>query len=415
MSLTLTYDNALSRVRVAATELPSSTTYATVQRSSDQVTWTTVRGGAALVPTATAVTLDDYEFSADVANYYRVQTYDTDGDQIGPTLNANPFFETDASNWTGLDGATHVRSTAQAHEGTASLLVTPNGSGVNPRAESNLVPVVTGVTYRASAWVRCAVARTVDIQIAWFTAGSSFISLAGAGIAVPAGIWTLAQGAFVAPATAALGRVVVRMTGTPPNTHLLHVDEASIVRVDSGPQFSGSITPTLDGVWIKSVARPFLNRQVTVVDHTAVERRGRAGVFDVVGRSFPVSVSDVRGSRRWELEVMTETRDEAEDFDLLLASGDVLLIHVPAASDVPGGYVAVGDTSERRRARKSIARVFSLSCVEVAAPGPDVVGATSNWQTVLNNYATWQDVLNAHATWQDLLELIGSPTDVIVP
>jgi hypothetical protein len=52
---------------------------------------------------------------------------------------------------------------------------------------------------------------------------------------------------------------------------------------------------------------------------------------------------------------------------------------------------------------------------EVAAPGPDVVGAQGTCQTVLNNYATCADVLAAFATCADLLTLIGSPADVITP
>lgn len=176
-----------------------------------------------------------------------------------------------------------------------------------------------------------------------------------------------------------------------------------------------SITPTLGGVWLKSVARPFLNRRVVVQDYGDVERPARAGVFDVIGRSSPVAVSDVRGSRRWNLTVLTSTPPSAGDIDMLLASGDPLFIHVPAGCDVPGGYVSVGDTVQRRPARRSVRRLFELPCVEVAAPGPDVVGATSNWQTVLNTYGTWADLLAAHPTWADLLELIGDPTDVVVP
>ncbi|MGK5737279.1 hypothetical protein [Micromonospora sp. URMC 103] len=180
------------------------------------------------------------------------------------------------------------------------------------------------------------------------------------------------------------------------------------------PHYSGSIVPVIGGVWLKSIARPFLNRQVTLVDYSDVERPTRSGVFEVSGRSFPVAVTDVRGSRRWTLEALAHNSDEAADVDLLLASGDILLVHVPADCDVPGGYVAVGDSRQRRTGRLSVRRVFELPCVEVAAPGPDVVGAAGTCQTVLNTYATCQAVLDAHSTCLSLLELIGDPTDVIV-
>lgn len=180
--------------------------------------------------------------------------------------------------------------------------------------------------------------------------------------------------------------------------------------------FTVNATQDLTDVWVKVVARPFLNRIVTVLDFSDVQRSARAGVFDVVGRSFPVAVSDVRGSKRFELEVLTETAVEARDFDLLLASGDPVLVHVPSASLVPDGYFTVGDSAERKFDRTaSPRRVFACGLTAVAAPGPDVFGSAGTWQTVLNTYTTWQDVLNAHTTWNSVLELIGSPTDVITP
>ncbi|MEV6693365.1 poly-gamma-glutamate hydrolase family protein [Micromonospora sp. NPDC051196] len=178
---------------------------------------------------------------------------------------------------------------------------------------------------------------------------------------------------------------------------------------------SEQITPELGGVWLKSVARPFLNREVIVKDFSAVERAARHGVFAVVGRSAPVVVSDLRGSRQWTVELLTETPAAADDLDLVLAAGDTMLIHTPADCDVPGGYVAIDTVNISRPSRRSRRRVFALPCTEVAAPGPDVVGATLTCQTVLNTYATCADLLAAHATCADLLELIGDPVDVVVP
>lgn len=149
----------------------------------------------------------------------------------GTTINSNPYFETDTSGWVGADG-TITRSTAQAHEGVASLLLTPDGVGSSPRAEfSPLVPVTAGETYRVSAWVRCAVARTVEVAITWFTAAGVFIVSSGnalPGGSVAAGVWTFASDAFVAPAGAGLASIRVRMTGTPPASNLLWIDEARL-------------------------------------------------------------------------------------------------------------------------------------------------------------------------------------------
>lgn len=522
--------------------------------------------------------------------------------------NSNSLFEAAAAPWAGVGGAV-VRSTAQAHEGVASLLLTPDGVTATAQAQAEQVPASELVQYKASAWVRCAVARNVNIAINWSTAAGVFISQSFATFAVAANAWTLIQVVDAAPAGTGLARLIgASLTGTPPATNTVHIDEARLelnaatvsavierstdgarwttvrggaaakvatrqvalddyefdadvpntyrvtaqtapalpvpvvedfedavlnvpvagawarsnlsahggawslksatildnqvsqatVTVPAGaatctfwyrvsseqgfdffrfykgaPQvlsasgagvwtqspiyavapglvltfeyskdssasagddaafiddlvFTGApqvvtaaptatITPTLGGVWIKSVAQPFLNRQIIVHDYSDVTRPSRSGLFDVEGRSMPVAVNQVRGSRRWTLEVLTQTALEAKDFDLVLASGDQLFIHVPADCDVPGGYVTVGDTSARRTARRSVRRIFDLPCVEGAAPGPDVLGATINWQTVLNGYSTWADVLAANATWAQLLDRVGSPQDVIVP
>jgi hypothetical protein len=176
------------------------------------------------------------------------------------------------------------------------------------------------------------------------------------------------------------------------------------------------ITPALETVWLKSISRPFLNQPVNLSHVGPVTRPGRNGIFDVIGRSLPVAVSDVRSSRRYDLTVWTETDQDAENLDLLLASGDTLFLHAPAGSKLRSGvYSAVGDTQEQAISGDDPTRVFTLPLVEVAAPAADVVGATSTWQSILNDYATWADVIAAFPTWADVLEYVGVPEDVIVP
>ena len=263
MAVSLAYDDTLSRVRLTAGGLPSAAVSVRVERSTDQVRWTTVRGGAALLPSDLAVALDDWEFAPGRVNYYRVTSYASGGSQVG-----------------------------QQH---------------------------------------------------------------------------------------------------------------------------GSMTPVIDRVWLKSVARPFLNQKVVVQDYGPVSRPARGGVFEVIGRTLPVAVQEVRGSREWTMTVLTDGEGEAHDLDLLLASGDILLVQVPADCDVPGGYVTVGTAQAARPSRRSRRRLWDLPCTEVAAPGADVVGATVNYQSLQATYATYADQLAAHATYGSLLELIGDPEDVIVP
>lgn len=181
-----------------------------------------------------------------------------------------------------------------------------------------------------------------------------------------------------------------------------------------------TITVELDDVWLKSIGRPFLNRAMRCVGNPSpITRRARNGIFPIVGRSYPVAVTDLRQSREVVLTVITKTTQERQDLDLLLASGDPIFVQTPLAHPLPTMYAVIGDTAEARPVRNRLCdndwRRWELPLTEVAAPGPDVVGSTSTWQTVVNTYATWADVMSAHPTWASVLELIGDGSEVIVP
>jgi len=187
-------------------------------------------------------------------------------------------------------------------------------------------------------------------------------------------------------------------------------------RVTGGADvYTTTITPAQTGVWLKSISRPFLNRAVSVVGHSDVSRRARNGVFDVIGRSDPVAVTDVRSSRAWEMTVAVETVPDADALELVFASGDPLYVQTDGALDIPGGYVVVGDVTRRRYGRLSTRRYFDLPMRNVAAPGPDIVGSTITWETLMGEFGTWADVLAAFGTWAAVAEHVASPSVVIVP
>lgn len=145
----------------------------------------------------------------------------------GTTLNGNPYFETDASNWAGT-GGTVARSTAQFHQGAASLLLTPGGVATDVDAHSEMVPTAVGTLYRASAWVRCAVARTVDLTLSFLDAGGITVSSTTTPVAVAATTWTLIEVYDTAPPGTTQAQMIVEMGSTPPAGHLLYIDEARI-------------------------------------------------------------------------------------------------------------------------------------------------------------------------------------------
>jgi hypothetical protein len=203
-----------------------------------------------------------------------------------------------------------------------------------------------------------------------------------------------------------------------------HLDDYEFVpnvvnsyEIDDGTDLWGfDFTPTQDAVWLKSITRPFLNRAVSVVDHSDITLPARNGVFPVIGRANPVAVTDVRLARQFQLTVKADTVADADAIEVVLAGGDPLYLQVPAdARDIPGGYVVVGDAVRRRFGHVSARRWFDLPCTTVAAPGPGVVGSTSTWATLLAEYGTWLAVLSAFGTWADVAEHVASPDVVIVP
>jgi len=261
MTLTLSYDDTLSRVQIEVTDIDGSVTEVMVERSADQVTWSTVRGAAAVPVVSGEAVAWDYEFYPDVPTYYRV----TAGE---------------------------------------------------------------------------------DVE-------------------------------------------------------------------------SDHITVMLDQVWLKSIQRPFLNR--AVVPYGAPpepERIARTGIHDVVGRMHPVAVTDVLLAPRWTLDLITRTPEDWRTLDLILASGDTLLIQAPTSgrlASVPTGYAVATGVRRRHLPTASLDEVVtSVSLQEVAAPDAEVVGATVTCAMVLATYPTCDDVLAAHPTCVSLLTLIGDPTDVIV-
>ena len=149
-------------------------------------------------------------------------------------LNLNPYFETDATDWFAAGGSV-ARSTAQFHQGAASLLLTPSGVDATSRAQMTaFTPVTELVDYTVSTWVRCAVSRNVSIDIAWYDADQVFTTTSTTfTTAVTANTWTLITQTWTAPAGTAFARPRFYMTGTPPADNLLYLDEAQFTEVDN--------------------------------------------------------------------------------------------------------------------------------------------------------------------------------------
>jgi hypothetical protein len=476
--VTLTYDPVLSRVQITATALAAANV-ASVERSTDQIRWTTVRGASAVTVTAGALasTVDDYEFSPNVVNYYRVRGVETGaitfvalgasssgssgsrtpgapagmvaGDMIAifaSTRNSGTGTVNTPTGWTkAVDGSNCALLTKRWDGVEAMPTITFTGGAAN---EDTLAQI--------GAWRRASpTPLTSNKQL-----NGSAQNIARTGLSISEDRcliisanwkqddWTGAVGDLLPGALAELSELVstagndaaqdwealVQTTASniASGTCVITGGAAAISRnmiaafphADYLNEQTSSITPTLttsDGgcasaIWLKSIARPFLNQAVDVVlrNPSTVTRPARVGIFDVVGRTLPIAVSDVHSSRRWTMYLRTETQEAADNLDYLMASGDVLLIQTPPGCTVPSGYVVVGDVTRESHPLRPLRMTWTLPCTEVAPPSSDVVGVVGTWQTVISTYATWTEVIAARASWADLITLVGDPSEVIV-
>jgi hypothetical protein len=468
VAVTLTYDATLSRVQVNATGLAAAD-YATVEISTDQINWTVVRGGSDVGVTAGAFDLpvDVYEFSPDVINYFRVRGVETGliefvaagsgtsgnnsslvpgmpaGLTVGDLLiiyasirNSGTGTVNVPAGWTLMRqyGNTSFLGRRYVSGDTAPTVTFTGGvanadtmarMGAFRRAELN---PVTGVDQlNASAQNIDSPALTIPdddlavIEATWKqddyssnSARSGYTSIGG--VTATAGddaamswwyrIQTTAADLAIHTHTVVGGAAAISRATIFVLEHAAYLNEQT-----------ANITPTLDAVWLKSIARPFLNQTVEIVQPAGmgVTRPARTGVFDIVGRSFPVAVNDVRKSRRWTMHLRTEDDAAKGALELLLASGDVILIQVPASCDhIPHGYVTVGDYDETWHPLRPRHVLHALPVIEVAPPGAGVIGASVTWTTVINNYPDWLSLLQDQASWASTLTLVGDPGEVIV-
>lgn len=392
-----------------------------------------------------------------------------------PGLVGRHTFGTDIEGWAATDGGTVARVASPSEAGDGSLQFTPPGAvaTVSVQLMPGFLPMIsTSATHVVSMRVRSSAGHSdVVACIDWYNDAGGYISTGGLGapVVLAAATWTTVTSAALTPPVGAVKlRPRLRLGSTPANTNIFNVDTATVTYTLVGtpstvtfersrnglywttvrgggsvPRVAGvaalddyefvpnavnyyrataganvestTITPAQSSVWLKSITRPFLNRAVEVVGHGDIRRAARNGVFEVKGRSDPVAVTDVRMARRWTLTVMAQTVADADALELVLASGDPLYVQTDGTRDIPGGYVVVDEMERSRYGTMSGRRYFDLPMRNVAAPGPDVVGATSTWETLVAEFGSWNAVQAAFGTWADVVEHVADPSVVIVP
>jgi hypothetical protein len=148
-------------------------------------------------------------------------------------------FETNIANWAAITNCSVAQSNTQAHGGTQSLRMSSTASGDMVSGHCAAASVVTqgfavvpGQQVLVSAWERTSVStRTVSTGVAWYTSGGVLVgSIAyGTGATDSASVWTQISSTLVAPATAAFGIAVVKVTATAAGSELHYVDDVQFI------------------------------------------------------------------------------------------------------------------------------------------------------------------------------------------
>ncbi len=156
--------------------------------------------------------------------------------------------------WTG-SGATIASSTAQAHGGTRSALMTVTGSPsqATMRPATN-IPVVPGTSYTAYFWAY-SVAGFANVQsvIDWFDASGAYITTSSSGIvALPAATWTQRSVTATAPSNAYYAAFGPTLGGNPPNGTAIYVDDTymSVSTIVYLRRFMLNEGATPDTLWV---------------------------------------------------------------------------------------------------------------------------------------------------------------------
>ncbi|MFI5561502.1 hypothetical protein ACIA2T_19665 [Amycolatopsis japonica] len=464
MTLNATYADDLSRVRLTFSGANTDADYAIIERTTDGVNWSVVRGGATVPVTAGAGQLDDYEFVAGVQNTYRI-TY-KDSAPITWIGSSGPFTGVNTSLVVAYNGGTQVGDLVlciATIRNTSASVVVPAGWTVFASVSNVKVfgkiydgsppPTInfTGGVAGADVTAQTTTFRNADIDsLGGNTSfGSSAQNITVSGMTpseVPAQYvvfgWKQDDWSSVSTSpvfAAELGNVVSTAgddaghlwftravtTKTLQPTTTFTLTGGTTAPVVSGKFMLGrrknvgvetqTITPALDSIWLKNPSRPSLNTKICVTDVSDITRPSRVGVFEVIGRTMPVAVTDVQGSRRLTLTITTTDLGAAADMDARLSSGEPVFIQTPSTDHaVPTMYAVLGDVVQSKRTFNGERRFFTLPLVEVAAPGSIVTGDTILWLDVPATYGTWADVIAAKTSWSNLMDSIATGS-VIVP
>lgn len=463
--LTLTYDDTRSAITATASSLAATINNVLFERSTDQIHWSQVRGGAAVTAASNAASVTDYEFTPGVVNYYRASAVDTaaptfvsqstavnaNNASVSPTVPAG-YAEGDLlliwaavrnsgagsivvpSGWTAVvqvDNWALLGRRATASESTPTVAISGGVSGadviaqmscwrnvdINPAATAyQKNPSAANVTYPGLYAVQTSWAALLFLawrQSAWTGAATlaGCTEIGDTSSALGSGAAMAWDYQFTPTPTASASGVFTITGGTSA------VSYGVAVALQPAPYITrtqAAITPFMTQVWLKIPEAPYLNRSVTLVDWSDNQRASRVGTYAIHAQRDSVAYQDVGSPRTVTAHLWADGVDDLASIELVLTVGNVLLLHTPHNVVLQSMYAAVGNYNYERPAHRSARALLRIPFTEVVPPDISIVGYLVTWSTLLTNYQTWQDEITANATWQAVLNLVGTPADALV-
>lgn len=474
MALTLgsTYNDDIGRVQITISGANTDADYAKVEHSLDQITWNVIRGGDTVPLTAGVGHVDHYDgFVFDAPNYYRVSSFD--GATVQP-LGAGAY--TTANNATIAPPLPAGLVTGQmmiafvTHRNTAATCNTPAGwtpvaGGATHMkafwkvfAPGDAAPSCTfsgGAAGDSCSGIVLGFSNAqAPVQAAFQTNGSAQdVAYPGAAVPNPNPAWLLHEwkqstgtgaslppgfgdpkGGFNTAGANAESQVVwrtaaeadIRTITAASNAWQGGVAAISKARllylIARGALDSGTTnltpalpTPNVAPYWLKNPNRPGQNLRMEITDFSEMKRDGRNGIFQILGRSYPVVVSDVMGSRSFSFSIDAGTRSVARDLEGRFAIGNPMYLQGPTPNDdIPTLYFVANSVTVHQDSKASASWTVTVDCTECAMPNPSVYGDTYIWADVIATYATWADEIAANATWATLIDKVSNSI-IVVP
>lgn len=155
-----------------------------------------------------------------------------------PILNANPDFAEDLAPWSPFDSAIErIAKPADApFRGDWVMQIVPDGVGQFPNAGSEQIPIVPGLSYVLSGWLRCATSRNVALNANWFDGSFGYVTTSANDQPVIAGVWTWFEATFTAPVGTAYVNISPTVPNFPPSVDVLLAGKVTWRRAGGMPR-----------------------------------------------------------------------------------------------------------------------------------------------------------------------------------